>query len=69
MPADLFVWPPTARTALGTGAIAKSRRHALAREAVTVTNGRPRGEKVWVEVRGVRGRALSGDYTLQLNRR
>ena len=69
MAADLFVWPPTARTALGKGAIAKSRRHALAREAVTVANGRARGEKVWVEVRGVRGRALSGDYTLELKRR
>jgi Subtilase family len=69
MAADLYVWPPEARTAFGQGALAKGRRPGLAREAVTVANDGPRGRKVWVEVRGGRGRALSGDYALELTRR
>jgi hypothetical protein len=69
MGADLHVWPRTARRAHGRGALAKSRRRGLARETVSVTNGRSRGEKVYVEVRGARGRALSGDYALDLDRR
>jgi hypothetical protein len=67
--ADLYVWPPRARTAFGRGALVKSRRPGLAREAVTVANDGARGGKVWVEVRGARGRALSGDYALDLRRR
>jgi subtilisin family serine protease len=69
MAADLYVWPPAAPSAFGHGAIANSKRRGLAPETVTVRNRRARGEKVWVEVRGVRGRALSGDYTLELARR
>jgi Subtilase family len=66
--ADLYVWPRGARTAFGRGALVKSRGRGLAREVVAVSNDGPRGEKVWVEVRGARGRALSGDYTLELAR-
>ena len=69
MGADLYVWPPSARTAYGRGALAKSKRRGLAPEAVTIANDTRRGKKVWVEVRGARGRALSGDYALVLARR
>jgi subtilisin family serine protease len=69
MAVDLFVWRPGARRAIGPGALAKSRRRGLARETVTIANAGARGLKVWVEVRGLRGRSLSGDYTLALARR
>lgn len=68
MATDLFVWPPGARTAYGRGALAKSRRAGLAPDGLTIANDAPRGRRVWVEVRGRRGRALSGDYTLDLTR-
>lgn len=68
MAADLYVWPPGARTAFGRGALAKSKRPGLASETVTVANRTPRGHRVWVEVRRARGRALSGDYRLDLAR-
>jgi subtilisin family serine protease len=68
MPVDLFVWGPGALRAIGPGALAKSRRRGLSRETVTISNSRARGLKVWVEVRGVRGRSLAGDYTLELAR-
>ena len=54
---------PTAR-----GAIAKSRRRGLVPDRLTVTNRGDRGEKVWIEVRGARGRALSGEYRLDMTR-
>ncbi|HEX2503813.1 MAG TPA: S8 family serine peptidase [Miltoncostaeaceae bacterium] len=69
MPSDLFVWPSRAQRAHGRGAIAKSRLRGLARERLTIANDGGRGAKVWVEVRGVRGRALSGAYSLELARR
>lgn len=68
MAADLFVWPPDAKAAFGRGALVKSRRPGLTPESVTVSNTGARGVKVYVEVRGVRGRALSGDYRLELAR-
>ena len=69
MPTNLFVWGSGARRAIGPGALAKSRRRGLAPETVTISNTGARGVKVWVEVRGVRGRSLSGDYSLAMARR
>ena len=69
MASDLYVWPSRARRAHGGGAIAKSRLRGLARETLTIANDGGRGAKMWVEVRGVRGRSLSGDYSLELARR
>jgi hypothetical protein len=63
------VWGSGARRAIGPGALAKSRRRGVAPEAVTIANDAARGVKVWVEVRGVRGRWLWGDYSLTLARR
>jgi hypothetical protein len=69
MASDLYAWPSAAKRARGCGAIAESRRRGLAPERLTIANGRARGAKVWVEVRGARGRSLSGDYSLELARR
>ena len=68
MAADLYAWPSRALTAYGKGALAKSRRRGLVPDRLTVTNHRDRGERVWIEVRGARGRALSGEYRLDMTR-
>ena len=66
--ADLYVWPPNARTAFGGGAIAKSRRKGARRERLVIRNRGKRARKMYVEVRAVRGRLLAGNYRLNLKR-
>ena len=68
MPMDLYVWPPSARTAFGSGVVAKSRRTGLATDSVSVVNAGSRGVRAWVEVRAIRARALAGQYLLALHR-
>jgi hypothetical protein len=67
--ADLYVWGPVARTAYGRGAIAKSRRAGLAADVVRIADPGAVGRRVWIEVRIVPGRFLSGEYVLRMARR
>jgi subtilisin family serine protease len=70
MPMDLFVWQPGTRTtrAGSAGAVTSSRRPGLRPDEVRIVNRSGRGARIWVEVRRVRARALSGGYTLGLKR-
>ncbi|MCB0871918.1 MAG: S8 family serine peptidase [Thermoleophilia bacterium] len=66
---DLFVWHPDAKI-IGDGSpLARSRRSGLVVERVMVTNHGSRGRRVFVEVRALRSRSLSGDYRLGLRHR
>ncbi len=70
MPMDLFVWQPGTRTAWGgsAGSVTSSRRPGLRRDEARIVNRSARGARIWVEVRRVRAKALSGTYTLKLER-
>jgi len=67
---DLFVWQPGTKTAWGgnVGSVTSSRRPGLRRDEARIVNRSARGARIWVEVRRVRARALSGGYTLALKR-
>lgn len=66
--ADLYLWRPGARTALGAAVIAKSRRPGTAPERIRAVNSGGRPATAWVEVRAARGASLSGSYRLTLTR-
>jgi hypothetical protein len=70
MPMDLFVWQPGTKTtrAGSMGAVTSSRRPGLRPDEARIVNRSGRGARIWVEVRRVRARALSGSYTLGLKR-
>jgi subtilisin family serine protease len=69
MPMDLFVWQPGTKSAWGNvGSVTSSRRPRLRPDVARIVNRSARGARIWVEVRRVRARALSGTYTLALKR-
>jgi hypothetical protein len=70
MPMDLFVWQPGTKTTRdgSMGAVTSSRRPGLRPDESRIVNRSGRGARIWVEVRRVRARALSGGYTLGLKR-